>query len=167
QRQVNDVMEASEYVYELERFENFSGHPFPTKFSIVSVKPAGRKQKTNAVPGTKAPGAIEYDDYPHRVITQKVDVVDVQFNQPVSAGDFQLTLKIPDGHIVRMVDAPQVKYRWYGGQIVPASDARAVEAAKAAAFQPAGAGWGRFWLVTGNFVALGVVVCIVVCNEQT
>jgi hypothetical protein len=85
-----------------------------------------------------------------------VHLVDIDFDPKFTEDEFKVSQPIPNGTKVTMQDAPQLKFVWEDGKIVPALDAKAVAAAREAKFR-GGRGSGRLWMF-----GLGLVLVLIV-----
>jgi hypothetical protein len=153
------------YAYEVERVQFVDGYPFPATYTVVCGR-AGGKLGTFPEPGiaeAKA-GTAQMKEYIVQpdTLTYRGQVVEAMAVPSLSPADFALTTKIPDGVRVRMVDAPQLEYRWFQGQVVPATDPRVLAAVQKASFQaaPSQSHPVRVWLAIASVAVLGVVMAI-------
>lgn len=161
QRNVDDPMAIAQYEYEVQRVQFVDGYPFPAAFSARRVNPEGKvghsaiAKKFAESAGAKVVDRVE----PRRTRRHETEVVEAVAVPSLSPADFALTTQIPDGTPVRMVDAPQLRYVWLKGQVVPATDPRALAAVRQAAYHPAASHPGRLWL---SVASVGILLAVAV-----
>jgi len=117
---------------------------YPAKFVMKSSIPP-RKLMTNDV-------QTMGDPYEHEI---SVELSQFSFNNTFRKTDFRITTNVPDYTAVFMQDAPQIKYVWLNGKIVPLSDDVALARARGHGFMP-GPDSPRFW-----FVSIGILLLLI------
>jgi hypothetical protein len=161
QRNVDDPMAIVQYEYEVQRVQFVDGYPFPAAFSVRCVNPEGNMGQSAIAKKYAESAGIKMVDRmePRRTHRDESQVAQAVAVPSLSPADFAPTMQIAEGTRVRMRDAPQLRYVWLKGQVVPETDPRALAAVRQASYSPAASHSGRLWL---SVASVGILVAVAV-----
>jgi len=118
-----EFKECTEVQMTAEEFKQFDGKWFPTRLQSIARYKAGRIPQLQSMTGEAQVSTTR----------QIVDAVD--FGVDFSPEDFEPTINIQDGTFVNVESAPNLRFKWMDGRVVPATDQEAMDHAMEAVFE--------------------------------
>lgn len=148
---VNDPFVFQECSFVVNRVEECNGLWLPVDYHVEEKKNGGKRHFINAPHEI----AVVEDAILPRTLKADVKLERVVLPTNISKEDFKITISVPNYTPVFMEDAPQIKYVWLEGKIVPLTDKLALAQARGHGFIP-GPTEPRFW-----FMAIGILLMLI------
>ena len=139
---------------EFEQLENISDNLFPMKVRVsrrvVMLENKAKGGKDAFVP------FIERAPF-----TFDISITNLELDKNFSKKSFTFSNKIKNGTPASMLDAPQIRYIWMDGKVVPKTDELMLEIARGGhKFMP-GPKEPRFW-----FMSIGIILIFIACGAK-
>jgi hypothetical protein len=140
----------------IESFNKSNSIPLPQKY-VIKIESMYQWYEKNVLKSIPSKETIQGE------------IIVTSIGHTFSEKDFKITMPIPNYTEVSMQDAPQIKYVWLNGEIVPLTDEIALARIRGHGFIP-GVREPRFWLMTAGIImitlALGLKIKDFFCNSK-